>query len=170
MKPLRLPRGCGTIPVQRIMKINTPTILWQARPDFLSRLPSCVAVLALLGIVPFFFDDYIGLASLILFALLYLPVWLLSTLVFVFRRQYILDRNEISMISGIFRKKTVSLKKEQIAKTQVQQDFMGRLLGYGRLVFSLHGISWTDIRTEPVRCPDRVRDMILGCSPEKPSC
>jgi uncharacterized membrane protein YdbT with pleckstrin-like domain len=138
--------------------------IWKGRPAVEARLPFCLFIFILLGAAPFFLDDYLGLMSLILFLILFLPSWLLLTLFFVKRKQYEIDLEKITVSTGVFFKKTVTIERSQILSVQVKQDPWGRLLGYGHLLLSIRGTSGVTVVLENIKHPLTIKNLILAVS------
>lgn len=144
------------------MDENTNEQAWKGQPAMAARLPFCLFIFILLGAAPFFLDDYLGLISLILFLILFLPSWVLLTLFFVKRKQYEIGPEKIIISTGVFFKKTVSIERSQILSVQVKQDPWGRLLGYGHLLLSIRGTSGIRVILENIKQPLKIKELILA--------
>lgn len=144
------------------MDPNTNEKIWQGRPAMAARLPFCLFVFILLGAAPFFWDDYLGLISLILFLILFLPIWLLLTLFFVKRKQYEIGPEKVTVSTGFFFKKTVTVERSRILDVRVKQDPWGRALKYGHLLLSVQGTSGVAVILENIKHPFKIKDLILA--------
>lgn len=134
--------------------------IWKGQPTIAARLPGCFFVFVLLGIAPFFFDPYIGLMSLGLFFVLFLPSWLVIALYAAVTATYEISSKKVTLTSGLFFKKNVEIERAQIVSVQIKQDFWGKILGYGNVFLIPYGTAGVVIILKNVRHPAKLQGLL----------
>ncbi|MBU9888240.1 MAG: PH domain-containing protein [Candidatus Omnitrophica bacterium] len=136
--------------------LNADEKIWKGRPTFIAKLPFFFSGLVLLGIAPFFVDDYLGLMGAFLFTVVFFPCWLVLSFVFVCSGRYEIGPQKVTVTYGIFRKKTVVVERSQILAVRSKQSSWGRVLGYGDVLLDLRGASGVTVTLKSVRQPTAV--------------